>query len=248
MIGIVVPAHNEEDHLARCLEALAAAARHPGLGGEPVTIMVVLDACTDGSAAIAARYGASDCTTCTVSHRNVGAARSAGAARLLVQGARWLAFTDADSVVAPDWLTNQLGLNADAVCGLISIDDWSEHPPAVASRFLKRYEHRDDHRHVHGANLGVCARAYQLAGGFGPDRVSEDVALVQRLLATGARVAWSALPRVVTSARREARASGGFADYLLALALPAVSGEAGRPFVTDDGDMGSDSALPVPGV
>ena len=32
---------------------------------------------------------------------------------------------------------------------------------------------------------------------------------------SGARVAWSAAPRVVTSARREARAAGGFADALL---------------------------------
>ena len=38
----------------------------------------------------------------------------------------------------------------------------------------------------------------------------------------GARIAWSARPRVVTSARRQARAVGGFADALLqALAGPA---------------------------
>lgn len=44
---------------------------------------------------------------------------------------------------------------------------------------------------------------------------SEDVALVRSLEAVGAKIAWSARPRVTTSARRLARASGGFADALI---------------------------------
>ncbi len=32
MIGVVVPVHNEEDHLEACLGALATAAAHPALG------------------------------------------------------------------------------------------------------------------------------------------------------------------------------------------------------------------------
>ena len=44
---------------------------------------------------------------------------------------------------------------------------------------------------------------------------SEDVELVSALEACGARIAWSCRPRVTTSARRLARAPGGFADALL---------------------------------
>jgi len=44
------------------------------------------------------------------------------------------------------------------------------------------------------------------------------VALVQRLIALNAQIAWSALPRVVTSARSKGRAPGGFADHLTMLA------------------------------
>ena len=51
---VVVPAHNEIAHLPQCLRALTTAA----LGTpSPVTIVVVLDSCDDGSDRLAARYG-----------------------------------------------------------------------------------------------------------------------------------------------------------------------------------------------
>lgn len=215
MIGVIVPAHNEEALLGRCLAALVEAARHEGLAGEAVRIVVALDDCTDRSAHIARDYGAQ---TLALDARNVGVARAAGADLLLAQGARWLAFTDADSEVSPGWLVAQLAQRADAVCGSVMVDDWSEHPDSVRDYFRKTYVDADGHRHVHGANLGVSADAYRRAGGFAPLACSEDVALVDQLIVTGARVAWSAAPRVTTSARPTARARGGFGDTLLAWA------------------------------
>ncbi|CAG4889218.1 glycosyltransferase family 2 protein [Paraburkholderia saeva] len=211
MIGVVIPAHNEEALLAACLSAVREAAVHPGLAGEPVQIVVVLDGCTDFSGAISHSFGVD---TLTLNARNVGIARAAGASHLLDAGARWLAFTDADSCVSAAWLVAQLSLGADAVCGSISVDDWSTHPPCVREYFRNHYMDAEGHRHVHGANLGVSAEAYVRAGGFPPLECREDVALVDLLIATGARIAWSAQPRVVTSARIEARARGGFGDTL----------------------------------
>jgi thymidine phosphorylase len=75
---------------------------------------------------------------------------------------------------------------------------------------------------VHGANLGVSAEAYLRAGGFQALACSEDVALVEALKASGARIAWSAAPRVTTSARTNARARGGFGDTLLAVVAAAL--------------------------
>ena len=49
----------------------------------------------------------------------------------------------------------------------------------------------------------------------------EDVALVGLLVETGARIAWSAAPRVVTSARIASRVRGGFGDTLVGLVTPA---------------------------
>jgi len=37
------------------------------------------------------------------------------------------------------------------------------------------------------------------------------------LIATGTTIAWSAAPRVITSARRASKARGGFGDTLAAL-------------------------------
>lgn len=211
MIGVVIPAHNEARRLARCLSSAVAAARHRALEAEPVRIVVVLDSCTDASARIAARF---EVEILTVAARKVGLARAAGADHLLGLGARWLAFTDADCRVAPDWLAAQLSLGADAVCGTVAVDDWRGHPACVREHWLRVYRDVDGHRHVHGANLGVSARAYRRAGGFPPLACDEDVMLVDLLAATGASIAWSAAPRVITSARRDARVRGGFGDTL----------------------------------
>ena len=230
MIGIVIPAHDEERYLDGCLNAIRLAGGHADLRGESVCVVVVLDHCRDNSRAIAhahtnALQGAGyRVEAIELDARNVGAARAAGAERLLAHGARWLAFTDADTRVAPDWLVAQLRLGVDVVCGTVSVDDWSAHHDQAAvlrHHFDSCYADRDGHRHIHGANLGVCATAYCCVGGFLPLACSEDVALVEALENCGATVAWSAAPRVVTSARRDARARGGFGDTLIRLATAA---------------------------
>jgi len=230
MIGVVVPAHNEERELERCLAAIRRAAGDAALGGEEVRVTVVLDSCSDGSRAIAERHAlqgaAGGCAVdaIVVASRNVGVARAAGAAHLLALGARWLAFTDADTRVSPAWLAVQLSLDVDVVCGTVAVDDWSPHrddAEALQRQFRLAYTDADGHRHIHGANLGVSAAAYLRAGGFKPLACSEDVALVAALERCGARFAWSSAPRVVTSARRNARASGGFGDTLLRYAARA---------------------------
>ncbi len=211
MIGVVVPANDEEASIGRCLAALEVAACHPDLRGEPVEIVVVLDACRDGTGRIAAALGA---TTLSVDARNVGIARAAGASALLADGARWLAFTDADSAVAPDWLARQVETSADAVCGVVCIDDWGDYGPEARASYMAGYVDADHHRHVHGASLGVSSAAYLRVGGFAPLRCSEDVELVRRLHVQGATIRWTNAVRVSTSARRIARAPDGFAAHL----------------------------------
>ena len=215
MLGITIPAHNEEDVIYECVRAAVCAATHPQLHGERVEILVVLDSCTDTTESFAIEAGAQSVHT---GARNVGVARAIGAQALLAEGARWLAFTDADTLVSPSWLVDQLALKADAVCGCVGVADWSAHgihADLLRAHFLETYSDRDGHRHIHGANLGVSAEAYRRVGGFQHLACSEDEALVQALEEIGARIAWSAVPRVTTSARRNARAKGGFADALL---------------------------------
>jgi glycosyltransferase involved in cell wall biosynthesis len=233
----MIPAHNEEACLGACLDAVLRATQHPGLAAEDVLVCVVLDACDDRSADIVLQFQPQfqavgcrlDCIEVAV--RQVGSARAAGALHLIASGARWLAFTDADTRVSPQWLAAQMALGAEVVCGSVTVDDWSPHADKamlLREHFARTYHDREDHRHIHGANLGVCALAYQAAGGFAPVACHEDVLLVRALETYGARFAWSALPRVFTSARLDARARGGFGDTLLAVTaeierpLPAV--------------------------
>jgi glycosyltransferase involved in cell wall biosynthesis len=85
MIGVIVPAHNEEAHIGDCLKSLLGAAGHADLAGEPVEIIVVLDACDDGTGTRARGLGA---RTIDIRARNVGMARRAGAAMARAAGAR----------------------------------------------------------------------------------------------------------------------------------------------------------------
>lgn len=211
MIGVVVPAHNEEELLGSCLDSLTQAANHPALKGEAVQIVVVLDACIDRSADIAAH---SPVSVISVDVSNVGVARAAGAELVLSAGARWLAFTDADSNVAPDWLAAQLALEADVVCGTVSVSSWRFLPRVVRMMFEAHYVSAEGHRHIHGANLGMTAASYRRAGGFPPLCAHEDVHLVRALETDRARIAWSTAPRVVTSARLDSRAPKGFGQQL----------------------------------
>lgn len=222
MIGVVIPAHNEARHIGASVAAAMRAGAHPVLA-ESVEVVVVLDSCTDATGAIAASHGA---RILDLSVRNVGLARAAGAEAMLAAGARWLAFTDADTIVSPGWLVDQLAEQADVVCGSIGVEDWAlhgDHGEFLKEHFARTYTDADGHAHIHGANLGVSADAYVQAGGFPPLACSEDVALVRALEASGARIAWSATPRVTTSARTDARARGGFGDTLLAVVAASLA-------------------------
>ena len=212
MIGVIIPAHNEAALIGRCLNSVSAAACAAGLNGEAVMVAVVIDDCSDDTGTIALQRGA---VVLPVAARNVGVARAAGASACLAAGARWLAFTDADSEVADDWLVQQLRSGADAVCGTVRVRDWGDYGAAMRSHYASTYTDADGHGHIHGANLGVSAAAYRRAGGFPALACSEDVALVQALQATGASIAWTAQARVWTSARKDFRAQGGFGATLL---------------------------------
>ncbi|KKO16532.1 MULTISPECIES: glycosyltransferase [Pseudomonas] len=215
MIGVVIPAHNEARHLGRCLRAMQAAALQARQSGHRVEILVVLDRCSDGSAAVARRFGVQ---MLAVDAGNVGFARRVGAAYMVERGAKWLAFTDADSRVPEHWLLSQLACDAEVVCGTVHVEHWQPWQTAALRKlYHSRYQAREGHRHVHGANLGVCTDAYHRVGGFQPLAAHEDVQLVSALEASGAHIVWTARHSVATSSRRDSRAREGFGDYLVGL-------------------------------
>jgi glycosyltransferase involved in cell wall biosynthesis len=232
--GVVIPAHNEQDLLPSCLTAVRQAA---GQLAVPVHLVVVADACTDRTAALARAQGAD---VVEVSARCVGAARQAGirqvldATRHLDPAEVWIATTDADTRVPRWWLRRQVRFASQGwkgVLGTVTVDDWTGRPPRVQQLFAQRYRAWEVHHpHVHGANLGFAADAYLTAGGFRPLPTAEDHALVDELLAAGIPLLRTTRIPVVTSARSRARAPRGFAWLLTTLgtaeeAIPGLQEE-----------------------
>lgn len=229
-IAVVIPAHDEAATIARCVRSVLTAAADVAV---PVTVVVALDACTDGSAAVLDEFGA-DVLAVEVDVRCVGAARAAGFRRARENYQQrgwgdaqvWFATTDADSTVDRSWLRRQLDADADVVLGVVRIRDRRRMPAEVLRRYLAAYraKFRADgrgHDHVHGANMGFRADAYWNVGGFAALPVHEDVDLVHRFDAVGARIARTVDIAVATSARPVGRAAGGFATHLQSLERPA---------------------------
>ena len=172
---------------------------------------------------------------------HVGRARQiamdAACARLLRAGNRGGAIlsTDADTAPAPDWIAQtaaEVSRGADAVGGraMLPAGERASLAPGVRRFYLLDLAYRraleelrglyapephdplPRHHHHFGASLAVTAEAYARAGGLPAIRTSEDAALVDALLGTGARLRHSPAVRVRTSARATGRASGGLAD------------------------------------
>lgn len=227
-VAVVVPIHDEARLLPRCLEALATsmAKLSPALR---VHVVLVLDACRDESSTIASRWieGRGHAVV-EVDFTNVGRARGIGMTHALEHFSEvsprrlWLTTTDADTIVPSNWLAEQTSLandGFDAFAGAIEVQDWSEYPPGFGRRFVTFYEATTTsaRHHVHGANMGIRADAYRACGGFEPVSTGEDHALWSALRRGHYRSIWRRDLAVTTSARRHARAPGGFAAFLLSL-------------------------------
>jgi glycosyltransferase involved in cell wall biosynthesis len=231
-VVVVIPAHDEEKLVGPALDAMARAV--DAVASRATTLVVVVaNACTDGTADVARGRGA---TVLEVDTADVGAARAAGFAWAMTQGLGridrlWFATTDADSRVPADWLAAQLDAAAtggDVYLGTIALEpverDRAEVERPSFAAWVRSYavaaasagDH--GHGHVHGASMGMRAETYVRAGGFRPMPSDEDIDLVTRLTAAGARVVWDESCPVITSSRLVARAPDGVArDLALSL-------------------------------
>lgn len=224
-VVVAVPVRDEEELLGPCLTAIGHAVEHLGDAAPTMrhVVVVALDECTDGSAAVAARHSV---TTVAAPGGGVGRARDAairtGLAAAVSEGAdlsrTWVACTDADSRVPRHWLTAQLafaGSGLDLVVGTVEPDAGAD--PLVLQAWRERHTLAEDHQQVHGANLGIRGSTYVQVGGFAPLRTQEDVDLVARVRAAGHPWVATDRTRVLTSAREHNRVDGGFAAYLAGL-------------------------------
>lgn len=225
-VAVVVPAHDEAELVSRALDGVDRARRLTARTHPEVRVVVVLvaDACTDGTVAAARAHPR--VTVVEIEARGVGVARSAGVDVALDElgapsgdlplDAVWIACTDADSVVPPGWIDDQLdraATGADVVVGTVR-PDFADLSPRQIAAWTARHTPGRPNGHVHGANLGVRASSYRAVGGFAPVDLHEDNDLVDRLRSSGATLVASDVGEVLTSGRRDGRTSGGYAGYL----------------------------------
>ncbi len=213
-IGIVIPAHNEAMTISDCLASVQTAIEQlpSNISAYP---LVVLDGCTDNTLALVESAGV-DYIACD--YHCVGRVRDVGIRHAIKNGANWIACTDADSIVMPDWLVEQVThikqQPTDMICGVVDVDNWAHLTSQTREAYIAHYQDMMGHRHIHGANLSFRDEAYLAVGGFAPLRCHEDVDLVKNFEDQGYDITWSNSVRVITSSRLEARASEGFATFL----------------------------------
>ena len=175
----VVPARDEAAGIAACVEALRANGVRE--------VVVVDDASSDGTAALAAAAGARVLTA--PGHVGKPAACRLGTA---ATASEWLWFVDADVVVAPDALSRLLADADDTGAALVSALGRVATPtlgtawlmPEVGLTLARRLD-LDAGTFASGQCLLVRRDAYDDAGGHDPAAVVEDLALARAVTARG---------------------------------------------------------------
>lgn len=124
-VSFIIPAHNEESVLDATLERLFLSARDC-LGEGRFEVIVVDDASTDGTAAIARRHGA---TVVAVNLRQIAAARNAGARQ--ATGDVFI-FVDADTLVPEATLSAAFDAIAHGAIGGGAAVQFDENVPLFA--------------------------------------------------------------------------------------------------------------------
>jgi hypothetical protein len=222
---VAVPARDEAEHIIACLRTIDDAAASCDV---PVHVVVAADRCGDGTGELAASFVPTHCRVSVIEGRwrSVSGARAAAVAtgRAEAGGADvWIANTDADCRVPADWLAVQLGVAAQGVAAVAGTVRLAEDAPIdVAARFRRMYVAKAGQGHVHAANLGIHAEAYEAVGGWSPSTsLGEEHHLWRRLRRHRFHAAHEAGLWVYTSHRTHGRATGGFASVLRRLAETA---------------------------
>lgn len=254
--SVIIPARNEEVRLPLTLAALA---RQVGLDGinlppDSYEVTVLLNNCTDGSAKVTREFALRhpDLNLHVVElalpagEAHVGTARrllmDTACARLestLPPGSHGSAIlsTDADTIVAPDWIARNLAeiaAGADVVGGIIHLLPQDVAGLDAGTRLaydrdtqlhflMARLESLLDpdpadpwprHLHHFGASLACTCDIYRLCGGLPAVTPLEDVAFVDALRRVGARIRHSPAVNIFTSARFDGRAEVGLSGQL----------------------------------
>jgi glycosyltransferase involved in cell wall biosynthesis len=193
MLSFIVPAHNEELWIGKCLGSIRVTMEKVA---EPHEVIVVDDASTDSTGEIAEQLGA---RTLRVDHRKISAVRNAGAR---AASGDLLFFVDADTQINEEAVGAALAaVRAGAVGGgcVFDLDGrvqwWARIIHSCAAKMARLI------RWVGGCFMFCTRDAFNATGGFAENlRAGEDIAFCQALKKVGRFVVPK--PTVISSARK----------------------------------------------
>lgn len=238
---VAIPARNEAERIAACLEALDSQA-----DARFSHIVLLVNNSDDRTADIARAVPIHPATQLHVIERSFPPAQaSAGHARRAAMALAAdlagpdgvLCTTDADGLVDPDWLAQTLAVfdrGADAVAGWVDLHpvEWGRIPAKLHEDDAREcaYDALCDEIHARldpdpadpmprhtqhsGASIAVTADAYARCGGVPAIPSGEDRALIAALRRVDARVRHAPEVHVTVSGRIEGRCEGGMADTI----------------------------------
>lgn len=238
-LSVIVPAYNEEAYLTDCLLAVSAALRSSSERG-PYEIIVVDNASTDGTAAVAARIPG----VRVVHEPRKGLTRARQRGFEEASG-DILAYVDADTRMPHDWIGRVLDAYdraGDLVC--VSGPYVYYDLPAVKTALVRLYwlllarpTYRFTRYMAVGGNFAARRDALAKIGGFDTtiSFYGEDTNIARRLAAVG-RVVFDMQLVMHTSARR-LRAEGFVATALRYAANFVAEAAFKRPLTTEYRDI-----------
>lgn len=250
-IVVAIPAHDEQEWIIRCLDAVLNAltvARRSGAVAR-ARVAVAAHRCSDATVPRVRRWLTDhpevdgllveDTAIKPVGAVRTGLITDAMTAAPALRPGSWILSTDADTVVPGGWVISLLAAarsaGADLVLGLADLDEWEV--PAHARRAYQQILDAgivgEQHRHIYAANLAVSWAVFHAVGGFPAVPHGEEHGLLAAVRGCGGTVVSPLWPRVQTSARMPGRAAGGLGDLLGGL-------------VAETGDVLIGESRPVP--
>lgn len=216
MISIVIPAFNEEKTIGKCLDSFVHQTTK-----KKFEIIVVDNASTDNTAQIIKSYKQKlPIVYVYESLKGRGPARAAGFAK--AKGEIILS-TDADTIVAPNWVETMAAYFADpnviAVTGPSRIEDASVYVNTLMTilmpQFMRIYRVLFGHYWLSGFNFAIRRRIYWQVGGFSKINAPEDIDLSFRVRKVG-KITFARSSTVFMSGRRFKNGLiRGFVDYIM---------------------------------
>ena len=237
---VAIPVKDEADLIGGCILALARQSRRPG------GVLLLLNNCSDLTEAIARNLAATLPFALHIVSRTFppAEANAGNARRVAMQLAGEIAgpdgvllTTDADTIVAHDWVEKNLSAlaaGADLVCGRVAVDPIEEALIPLHLRvddaqecelttlldrigFVLDPDPTDPwprHTEAAGASIAVTMAAFKRANGIPAVATGEDRAFVKLLGRMDARIRHDPTIIVTVSGRIHGRAEGGMADTI----------------------------------